>query len=348
MSIWQRQFLTYHPVIGWWFIPNLKAMIPHDGDSYLVRTNSLGMRSDREYPLRRPEGRRRIVLLGDSYTAGDGVSNGERYSDRLEQFYPHLDVLNFGLPNSGTDQQLLAYEALAKPFEADAYIFAVLVENILRNQQEYRPAWEPQAASVFYRPKPYFTLEEGRLALHNRPVPLEKRSEQELGLQRPPSPDTVVTVARRLARRTLPPGLRRAIFRLLYRPNAQPYSGYESEDSYGWQLLRRILERFFEQVAGQPVFVVPLPTYHFFLANAAPIYEPTYLERFLSLEDRSCRRFVVDVLPHFLRLPPDDRQRCRGPNDPHYTPLAHTVVAQALADAMSKFCPELLTLPQRS
>ena len=359
MPIWQRQFLTYHPVIGWWFIPNLKAMIPHDDSFYLLRTNSQGMRSNREYPLLRPGGRRRIILLGDSYTAGDGVSNDERYSDRLEQLHPHLDVLNFGLPSSGTDQQFLIYETLAKPFEADAYIFAILVENILRNQQKYRPGGEPQTNFVVCRPKPYFTFDDNHLALHNQPVPPEERYMQELKDQWNESSNVAYSVARRFVRCVLPFGIRRTIYRIRQRSNflsrsrtnspAQPYIGYESEDSYGWQLLRRILERFFEHVEGKPVFVVPLPTYHFFMTNVAsayvPISEPIYLERFMKLEDRACKRFVVDVLPYFLRLPTDERQKCRG-NDPHYTALAHAVVTRAISDAIAKSCPELLTVPQ--
>lgn len=312
--------------------------MPHERGSYLVRTNSLGMRSDREYPLHKPKGRQRIVLLGDSYAAGDGVNNSERFSDRLEAFYPHLDVLNFGLPNSGTDQQLLVYETLAKPFEADAYLFAIVVENVLRNQQRYRPAWEPQTDSVSYRPKPYFTVDNERLVLHHQPVPLEKYTAMESAIQQPKSSNLLTLTIRQVARHVLPSRLRRAIFRQLY-GQPQPFAGYESIDSSSWHLLRHIVLRFCEQVGEKPVFILPLPTYHFFLSDVAPIY----MQRFITLENRSRSRFVVNVLPYFLRLPLSDRQRCRFSTDPHYSPFAHAVVMQALSDAISEFRPELLT-----
>jgi len=112
------------------------------------------MRSDREYPLSRPDGRHRIVLFGDSYTAGFGVQNGERFSDLLERSYPNLDVLNFGLDGTGTDQQLLIYETLAKPFEADAHIFAIYVKNTMRNQVDMLPTRDPESDAVWYRSKP--------------------------------------------------------------------------------------------------------------------------------------------------------------------------------------------------
>ena len=42
---------------------------------------------------------------GDSFTAADGVSNRQRYSDLLEARLPGIEVYNFGLPGTGTDQQ---------------------------------------------------------------------------------------------------------------------------------------------------------------------------------------------------------------------------------------------------
>lgn len=67
------------------------------------------------------------------------------------------------------------------------------------------------------------------------------------------------------------------------------------------------------------------------------------MQRFITMENRSRSRFVVNVLPYFLRLPLSDRQRCRFSTDPHYSPFAHAVVMQALSDAISEFRPELLT-----
>lgn len=313
-NFWRRQCFTYHSTIGWWYIPNLTARIPHDNTFYLLKTNSLGLRADREYPVQQPRNRKRLLLLGDSYTAGDGVSNGERYSDLLEEHYPSLDVINFALPGTGTDQQVLIYETLAKPFEVDAYVFAILVENIVRNDQTCRPSWDHREQTVVYRPKPYFELNGDHLILCHQPVPLEKRSEKELEDWR-------------------------CKFPYIAEYPQDPYAVYRFEDGYLWQLMRRILERFLEQVEGKPVFIMPLPLYNFFLDGL----KPTYMERFKALEDVSRKRYVLDVLPYFLRLSPEDRLRCRFPKDSHYTSLAHAVVADALADHLSKIDPELLT-----
>jgi hypothetical protein len=320
VCFWRRRCYAHHPILGWWHLTNLKARIPHDGDYYLVRTNSVGMRANREYTTEIPNGKKRIILLGDSYTAGDGVNNASRYSDLLEIRYPHLEVLNFGLANSGTDQQVLIFETLGQAYEADAYIIAVLVENIGRIIQACRPSFDDREMKIYYRPKPYFTLQDGLLILQNQPVPIEKRSAEDLGDWSRPFPDLK-----------------------LPRYTNDTYDLYQFESALPWQLLRSILERFMNQVMGKPVFILPLPMFEFYLHGRAP----DYLERFYSLEDPSRKRYIIDPLPTFLRQSPEDRMRCRFPNDPHYTAFAHSLVEQAIARGLSDKYPALLTSPEK-
>jgi carbamoyltransferase len=336
-AAWQRQFLTYHPVIGWWFIPHLNAMIVHGDDFYLLRTNSVGMRSDREYPLVRPAGRYRIAVLGDSFTAGDGVKNTDRFSDLLEESYPNLDVLNFGLPGSGTDQQLLVYESLAKPFEVDAYVFVIYVLNILRNQADMLAT---QVGDEFwYRPKPYFTLDRDSLVLHNEPVPSERISEEEAlkGVVSFTLDET--SPVRVLTLRIVPQWMREmGLFQRISLALRRPYRDYDSEESLSWQLMRRIIQRFTQQVHGKPVFILPLPTHHHIMRGLAP----TYLARFETLHEPSNLRFAVDVLPYFRRLSNQRLKECFLPNDGHFSPLGHKVMAEAISDILAKHCPNIL------
>src|SRR5262245_32188993 len=92
----------YDPDVGFTFLPNLKIRVPHETGGYLVRTNSLGFRDHRN-PTVSTNGQRRVFIFGDSFTAGDGVSNGKRFSDELERFLPGVEFYNFGLPGTGTD-----------------------------------------------------------------------------------------------------------------------------------------------------------------------------------------------------------------------------------------------------
>ena len=80
-----RQVLEYHNVIGYRFIPSIKARIPHENGGYLIKTNSSGFRCKNEFINEKPENIFRIILFGDSYTAGDGVSNTKRYPEILDK-----------------------------------------------------------------------------------------------------------------------------------------------------------------------------------------------------------------------------------------------------------------------
>ena len=89
-----RNLFEYHPVIGYRYIPGLRARVRHEGGGYLVRANADGFRSDHDFREPKPAGRYRIALFGDSYTAGEGVSNGQRFCDLLEERLPQLDRID--------------------------------------------------------------------------------------------------------------------------------------------------------------------------------------------------------------------------------------------------------------
>ena len=309
---WRRQVYAYHPVIGWWHLPNLYARLALGQTYHVVQTNAAGMRATRDYPLQRPPGRRRVLFLGDSYTAGDGVSNAQRFTDLLETRFAHLDALNFGLNGSGTDQQLLIYENLAHGFEADAYVLCVCVENIARNAYTCFPSYSLREHLTVYRPKPWFELGAQGLVLKNQPVPLEKRNVGALGDWRCAFPQV--------------PGAR------------DPYAVYADPQGRHWRLMKAILERFLGQVRGKPVLVVPLPMDVHYLER----FPPTYLPRFLELDAPAQGVHVVDLLPAFTRLSPRRRRELRFPDDPHYTRQAHAIVADALEYELARRCPQLL------
>lgn len=310
-NFWRRQTFEYHPVIGWWHVPNLYARIPLGGTAHVFRSNSIGMRSSREYSPFIPKDKKRIVFLGDSYTAGDGVHNQQRFTDLLEARYPHLEAMNFGLNGSGTDQQVLIYESIAKNFDADAYVFCICVENIIRNLCTCRPSFDFKEHLVVYRPKPYFELVEGRLIHRNNPVPLEKRPHNELGDWQ-------------------------CHFPYLAEYPGDAYAIYHFQEGPYWQTMKKILERFMDQVKGKPVFIVPMPMTDHYLERSPASYWP----RFKELMDPDQNRFVIDLLTALKSS--SMRPHFKFPNDPHYTAPAHALVANVLEYNLNKHCPELL------
>ncbi|MDH5639243.1 MAG: SGNH/GDSL hydrolase family protein [Nitrospinota bacterium] len=275
----------------------------------MLETNSIGMRSSREYPEKTSSGRKRILLLGDSYTAGDGVDNSERFSDIMESRFPWLDVMNFGLNGSGTDQQTLIFEQMASRLEADAYIFCLCPENIARCQYTCFPSMSWSEHQLVYRPKPYFELSENDLELRNQPVPHEKRSVEALGDWKCDFPYS----------NEFP---------------EDPYAIYRFPDSSHWRLQKKILERFIGQTGEKPVYLVPMPMdRHYFEKSTMEFI----LERYRELEAPEKNIRVVDLMPAMLKDSAQERKAYRFPDDPHYTAKAHQVVANGLANEIGKY-----------
>jgi lysophospholipase L1-like esterase len=333
-----RSIFQYHPTYGFHFIPGVKARIPHESGGYLVRANSAGFRSDREFQAARTAGRRRALLFGDSYTAGDGVSNGARYGDLLEKYVPDIEVFNYGLPGTGTDQHYLVYADVAPRVEHDLVIIAVLVENIRRVVARYR-LFENADGETVALAKPYFSLDEDeRLVLHNVPVPPAPVPLDALGPEEREHVDRGggLPLVRR-ALNLLGPRVKSALQGAF---GQTPLPAYHSEDDPAWRLLRAILARWVSE-SIVPVLIVPLPLYHYVEGIADP---SAYQARFAELARVTPAR-VHDPLPDLLALPPNERRALRFERDVHPTPFAHDLLARSIASAVAPLVRSNASVP---
>jgi hypothetical protein len=99
-------------------------------------------------------------VLGDSVAFGAGVGDAETFASLLSS-REGWAVGNFAVPGWGIDQSLLRYEHEARGWGPTAVVLNVCLANdladIMLAHYLYDPAW----------PKPYFTIEEGRLVGHD-------------------------------------------------------------------------------------------------------------------------------------------------------------------------------------
>jgi lysophospholipase L1-like esterase len=333
-----RSIFQYHLTYGFHFIPGVRARIPHEGGGYLLRANAAGFRSDREFEAQRTPGRRRILLFGDSYTAGDGVSNGARYGDLLEKYVPGIEVYNYGLPGTGTDQHYLVYADVARRIEHDLVIIAVLVETIRRVVARYR-LFESADGENLALAKPYFSLEENeRLVLHNVPVPSAQVPFDALPAEERRHVDRGGELALvRRALNLLGPGVKSLLQSAI---GQNPLPAYDSADDPAWRLLRAILVRWVSE-SSVPVLIVPLPLYHYVEGIADPA---AYQARFAEVA-RSTRAHLHDPLPDLLALPAPERRALRFERDVHPTPLAHDRLARSIASAVAPLIHSTAAVP---
>src|SRR5439155_19619121 len=120
----EGQIDAYDAVLGVRLIPNSRGRKWSPEFDVEFRINAQGFRMDRDV---RADGRSRIVVVGDSFTFGDGVDVLERYGDRLESLTGH-EVINMGVWGYGTDQSLLMYRQEAGKYTHDLVILGFLLE----------------------------------------------------------------------------------------------------------------------------------------------------------------------------------------------------------------------------
>lgn len=332
--------MRFDPAIGTLYTPGLKLRVPGEGGGYLVRTNAAGFRSEREFVRERAPGVFRALVFGDSQTAGEGVSNPQRFSDRLEQEIAGLEVFNYGIGGTGPDQHYLAYQAHAI-VEHDLLILAVHAENIRRVGRQMIESRDASGAPVFYA-KPYFELSDGKLNLHNVPVPKTTWSEQTLPETERPyvySFNETNLFSHLTGKKQQAPQLPKALAPLkkivrsaaLRFSNYRPLPEYDAPDSPGWLLLRAILEAWIA-ASPVPVLLVPIPHYVSFVSSRDPT---CYRARFAELA-KATGCTLYDPLPDLLKLPPEDRKLLWSEWSGHLSARAHTLMAQSLAPVVKK------------
>jgi lysophospholipase L1-like esterase len=331
-----RQLYEYHPIVGYRYIPNLRARIPHEGGGYLMQVNEQGFRSDRPFMKPRTPGQRRVLVFGDSFTAGNAVMNHQRYTEKLETCLgaagaTPVEIYNFGLSSTGTDQQYLIWREFAKGIEHDVVVIAVFVENIRRVVAQFRLHYDEHGRERVYA-KPYYELNNGVLDLRHVPPRREPYDEHELSAAQRAAVDQGgrFLTLRKLAAAL---GIREMVQKV---SQYQPVPHYDSPVSPSWQLMRAILTQWVGAI-NKPVLLVPLPLPQHLDETCDA---SNYRARFTELSDElGC--YFHDPLPDLLNIEPTERRRLRWPKDIHFTPAGHEAVARSLAAPMARILAQL-------
>jgi hypothetical protein len=156
-----EQLHVYDRLLGWANIKNYR--VPHRyGLNKPVSHNSLGFRGSAEYSPEAPDGRHRIVFLGDSFPYGTGVGDTETFPALVERLCPAIQSLNMGVAGYGIDQSYLSYTNVAARIQADAILFTFIEDDFRRMALK---------AFLTQNPKPQLAVEDDELVVLNVPVP---------------------------------------------------------------------------------------------------------------------------------------------------------------------------------
>ncbi len=125
------------------------------GDFYLMRSTSAGWPlsqpinadglQDRTHAPEKPEGVWRVVVLGDSVTAGTPFKPAESFpamlQERLDGQGPWVEVLNVALWGWSTRQERMAFQRIARGYHPDQVIVGLCLNDVeeLQNNLERPP-----------------------------------------------------------------------------------------------------------------------------------------------------------------------------------------------------------------
>ncbi|MHC4454360.1 MAG: SGNH/GDSL hydrolase family protein, partial [Planctomycetota bacterium] len=143
---------------GWKSKPDIKDWKVFEDKA--LNTNSRGFRGKNEYSYGKNQNKTRIMILGDSYTFGEEVSDNETYSYYLQEMIPQSDIINMGIHGYGHDQMLVYLKEEIGKYKPDIVILGFLHIDMERNMLKFRDY-----------AKPKFVLDNNHLTLTASPVP---------------------------------------------------------------------------------------------------------------------------------------------------------------------------------
>ena len=148
--------VRFHEAYGWRPHADVVRKGPMWGRDLEARTNSKGWR-DAERETSRAAGTSvRLAAVGDSFTFGVGVDDGERFSEVIEAQLSGVEFLNFGMNGFGTDQELEVLRHEVLDYRPDAVLCVTYLGNdLLDITHSVRHRW----------PKPRYELAGGALTL---------------------------------------------------------------------------------------------------------------------------------------------------------------------------------------
>jgi lysophospholipase L1-like esterase len=138
------------------WVPRNNVVGRHDRQglfSSSFSTNSRGLR-DGEHQIQKPAGTERVVVLGDSFTWGWGVNDGEVYPRRMEEHLRATEVINLGVTAFALRDSIVYFKREGLQYEPDVVVVGFCLNDIYREMNEEdergaRPATSVEARRGF-------------------------------------------------------------------------------------------------------------------------------------------------------------------------------------------------------
>ncbi|MBI3767141.1 MAG: hypothetical protein HY271_01465 [Deltaproteobacteria bacterium] len=314
------------PLLG--YAPLERATSPH---GWWI-ANNIGARSATDTSPQTAQGRRRILVFGESFASGSRVHQEDAWPAVLAARNADLEVVNLAVDGYGMGQSLLRFRETTRSIDYDVamLVFVPTVDlwrdiNTIRSLA--RSSWNS------YTVMPRFVVEEGRLTLVKSPYEIgsEVYGDNALGLG-----ETLRRHLRAYDRfycRTRHESVPLIGNLVLWKVVATVYFTHERAellrsmsagrvdlDSEAMQVSRKIFQAMQGEVhaTGKRFVLVILPEHHGLRKIQGSARSAQNWQRLVATVcegDRQC----IDVTPALLRVPPEALDR--GYDKTHYCPV---------------------------
>jgi hypothetical protein len=321
-----EDFYEPEPRFGYRMRPGLDFVFasPYHGYAARVRTNARGLRDD-EIAVPKPPGVFRILLLGDSMTAGLEVERGRTFEaiceERLRVRGP-VEVVNAGVRGYNLDNIIGFFENEGVSFEPDVVVY-VFCDNDLVSSGAFAPAGSDISRG--------FTLRgaAGRLAAYSHLAFRIAILRQRLAQRRERDRTTAATQA------TIPGGLA-TLFTYSRDDSLAIFEMTERRIRFLAELSAQHGAAFMLACVPQRVEVDPAAQSEWQrldLGGRRPDFDGA--RRYLDAVARSMQVAHIDAVPAFRAAPPQDRDLWFH-RDPHLNERGHALFGGLLADTIAQ------------
>lgn len=216
------------------------------------QTNAIGAR-DQERDLQ-ANGKKRVVVIGDSFAEGWGVNVEDRFSNILEQ-QTGKSFMNFAVGSAGMTQEYLIYKHKAMPFEHEAVLWAVFpINDLIDDDVEFHQKYSYDRYRAYWvGDYPEYHLEHGLQSLEQSHYYLEKPERLKVILK---NFTYTYNFLRWLKYR------KRVADRPVFDASNEP--GYFQFNAGQWDRLRYNIEKMKELLGEKKLYLVTLPGEHTF------------------------------------------------------------------------------------
>jgi hypothetical protein len=149
-SLQGRRLSVADPVIGMRYVPGAHWRFTHPEYTVEYAINGDGFRDAKKHPVPKPIGATRVLLLGDSFTFGQGVNYEDTWPVIVERLLEesgnrHIDLVKAGIQGMDTRSQFILLQELSQKYDPDVVVVGFLINDLYSNSLHWV---EPENATL--------------------------------------------------------------------------------------------------------------------------------------------------------------------------------------------------------